>query len=104
MPFAPATHRVPRIGKRHYAPKKRNRHEQGYTNRWARVSKLFLVQHPLCAECERNGRLKPATVTDHIIPHRGDQELFWKESNWQPLCVSCHNKKSAGEQRREETP
>ncbi|MGM9590559.1 MAG: HNH endonuclease signature motif containing protein, partial [Faecousia sp.] len=40
------------------------------------------------------GRLTPATVVDHIIPHRGDRKLFWDESNWQPLCKDCHNRKT----------
>ena len=22
---------------------------------------------------------------DHIVPHRGDQKLFWNRGNWQPL-------------------
>lgn len=38
------------------------------------------------------GRLTPATVVDHVIPHRGDRKLFWDSSNWQPLCVECHNR------------
>nr|WP_307877464.1 MULTISPECIES: HNH endonuclease [unclassified Rhizobium] len=32
-----------------------------------------------------------ASVVDHIIPHRGDQALFWHHANWQPLCAPCHN-------------
>ena len=54
----------------------------------------FLRGHPLCAECMKQGKLTPATVVDHIIPHRGDKKLFWDESNWQPLCESCHNHKT----------
>jgi predicted ATPase len=23
-----------------------------------------------------------ATVVDHVMPHRGDQRLFWDEANW----------------------
>ena len=41
--------------------------------------------------CERRGVLTPATVVDHIIPHRGDMTLFWDSANWQPLCKSCHD-------------
>ena len=47
-----------------------------------------------CAECMKQGNLTPATVVDHIIPHRGDMKLFWDESNWQALCESCHNQKT----------
>lgn len=38
-----------------------------------------------------------ATVVDHIIPHKGDQYLFWDRSNWQPLCKLCHDRKTATE-------
>ena len=43
-----------------------------------------------------NSVLTPATVVDHIVPHRGDHALFWDEQNWQPLCKSCHDKKTGG--------
>ena len=33
-------------------------------------------------------------LLDHIIPHRGDQKLFWDEQNWQPLCKDCHDRKT----------
>ena len=36
-------------------------------------------------------------VVDHIIPHRGDQKLFWDQNNWQSLCKSCHDKKTLTE-------
>ncbi|MEG0049160.1 MAG: HNH endonuclease signature motif containing protein [Clostridia bacterium] len=42
----------------------------------------------------RNGRLTFATVVDHIVPHRGDGELFWHKENWQPLCKDCHDWKT----------
>lgn len=38
-----------------------------------------------------------ATVVDHIIPHRGNMELFWRRENWQPLCEKHHNVKTAKE-------
>nr|WP_243256973.1 HNH endonuclease signature motif containing protein [Rhizobium skierniewicense] len=30
-------------------------------------------------------------VADHKIPHRGDEALFWDESNLQCLCKPCHD-------------
>ncbi|WP_390622926.1 HNH endonuclease [Ralstonia syzygii] len=39
----------------------------------------------------------PATVVDHIVPHKGDQHLFWRRSNWQALCKACHDRKTARE-------
>ena len=73
-------------------------HSRGYTSRWRKASKQFLLEHPLCAECMRKtGRPVPATVVDHIKPHRGDQTLFWDMNNWQPLCKRCHDRKTATE-------
>ena len=67
---------------------------RGYNAEWRRARKTFLQKHPLCAECRKNGRLTPATVVDHIIPHRGDRKLFWDENNWQSLCKDCHDRKT----------
>lgn len=44
-------------------------------------------------------QMQAATVVDHIIPHRGDQELFWAEWNWQPLTKRAHDRKTATEDR-----
>lgn len=30
-------------------------------------------------------------LVDHIIPHRGDQKLFWDTTNWQSACERCGN-------------
>ena len=67
---------------------------RGYNARWRSERKAFLERHPLCVECQKEGKLTPATVVDHIIPHRGDQRLFWDQENWQPLCKDCHDKKT----------
>jgi 5-methylcytosine-specific restriction endonuclease McrA len=71
-----------------------------YGRQWERERKLFLSQpeNALCVYCKQNNLLVEAIQVDHIIPHRGDQELFWDRSNWQPLCRSCGAEKSAREQ------
>lgn len=62
--------------------------ERGYGTRWDKARAGYLLKHPACAMCR-----KPATVVDHIIPHRGDRDLFWDiKNNWQPLCTPCHSK------------
>jgi 5-methylcytosine-specific restriction protein A len=68
-----------------------------YTYQWRKASKQFLKEHPLCVHCQKEGRLTPATDVDHIIPHGGNRKLFWDRKNWQPLCKSCHSKKTAEE-------
>lgn len=73
------------------------RTDRGYSNIWLKASKAFLVQHPLCAECLRQGKTTPATEVDHIVPHKRDQKLFWDSQNWQALCHECHSRKTATE-------
>lgn len=60
--------------------------------RYQRARKIFMIRHPFCAVCG-----KPAEHLDHIIPHKGDYNLFWDRSNWQSLCASCHSKKTIRE-------
>ena len=79
----------------HPKPKRQTRHEQGYTNRWARFSKVFRMAHPLCEHCLVEGRTTASQEVDHILPHRGNQELFWSAENLQALCKACHSKKTA---------
>lgn len=76
--------------------------ERGYNNRWRKARKRFLKQNPLCVHCKEDGKLTRATVVDHIKPHRGDMTLFWDESNWQPLCKKCHDKKTMTKDRYKE--
>ena len=71
---------------------RRKTSERGYGWRWQQNRALFLQRHPLCCMCEHKGIVTPATVVDHIIPHRGDEELFWNEGNWQPLCKEHHDR------------
>ncbi len=68
---------------------------RGYDARWREARAAYLAAHPLCVDCQRRGQLVPATVVDHITPHRGDPALFWDTDNWQPLCEQCHNAKTA---------
>ena len=68
--------------------------DQGYGVRWRKARKAWLAEHPLCVECKEGGRVEAATVVDHIVPHRGDYEVFWDEDNWQSLCGLHHQRKS----------
>ena len=67
---------------------------RGYGSAWQKARKQYLEAHPLCVECMKEGRYVKATDVDHIVPHRGDQKLFWDRSNWQALCHRCHSRKT----------
>ena len=75
---------------------------RGYDSKWRKARERFLKCHPLCVQCQREGRLVKATVVDHIKPHRGDPILFWDERNWQPLCKHHHDVKTMTEDRYQE--
>ena len=64
--------------------------------RWRAISAIQLSKHPLCQRCHVFNVTTIADHADHIIPHRGDMELFWK-GQLQSLCVSCHSYKTVQE-------
>ena len=76
--------------------------ERGYNSKWQKARNRFLKAHPLCVRCMEENRIVEATVVDHKIPHRGDPILFWDETNWQPLCKHCHDRKTMTEDRYQE--
>jgi 5-methylcytosine-specific restriction enzyme A len=53
----------------------------------------------LCERCEAQGKVEPATVVNHRIPHRGDQRLFWDRTNWEPACKPHHDSTIQAEER-----
>lgn len=73
----------------------------GYGTAWQKARKRFLLTHPLCVECLKEGQYVRATDVDHILPHRGNQTLFWDENNWQALCHRCHSRKT---RQQDQTP
>ena len=86
-------------GEARAGPAAPERSAPGLRPRWRRARAAYLARHPLCARCRGKGRIEPATTVDHIVPHRGDQKLFWDEANWAALCKPCHDAKTAREGR-----
>lgn len=65
---------------------------RGYDKRWQKIRRAYLARFPLCVQCEREGRVTAATEVDHIRPLAlgGTNDTH----NLQPLCKSCHSKKT----------
>lgn len=62
-----------------------------YGTSWRKLRARHLSKYPLCVFCGQMGRVTPATVVDHVTPHRQDEELFFDGSNLQSLCAPCHD-------------
>jgi 5-methylcytosine-specific restriction enzyme A len=80
--------------------------ERGYDAQWERVSKRHRAKYPLCGEraenayagwrgeCHEQGRITPATCTDHIIPIKDRPDLRLEPRNHQSLCANCNRIKA----------
>ncbi|AEJ02185.1 HNH endonuclease [Nitrosomonas sp. Is79A3] len=82
---------------------------RGYGHKWRQAREGYLKKHPLCVRCDLGGFVEIASIVDHIVPHRlgeaiesGDHikidiasKLFWDRNNWQSLCKTCHDRKTA---------
>lgn len=71
--------------------------DRGYDRRWRKLRRTFLAAHPVCKHHleATPSRVVPATVVDHIVPHRGDDRLRLDWDNLQALCKRCHDSKTA---------
>ncbi len=58
--------------------------------RWRNARRRQLHDHPLCVMCLQEGLAIAASVADHIVPHRGDEQFFW-DGELQSLCASHHS-------------
>jgi 5-methylcytosine-specific restriction protein A len=70
---------------------------RGYGYKWQVYSTDYRKQHRWCVDPQRRhvGVLMPTAVTDHVIPHKGDEQLMWDPNNHQALCKGCHDHKTA---------
>lgn len=62
---------------------------------WQRIRTAVLSREPLCRGCSVKGRVTVAVEVDHIMPlAKGGTN---DHENLQPLCVECHEAKTARE-------
>jgi 5-methylcytosine-specific restriction protein A len=62
-----------------------------YGRAWKRIRDRYVMEHPLCELCLKEGRLTPTDEVHHILPI--SQGGTHNRGNLMSLCQSCHNKK-----------
>lgn len=64
-----------------------------YGRAWKRIRDRYVMSHPLCEECKKQGELTPTEEVHHIIPlaEGGTHNI----DNLMSLCKSCHSRITA---------
>lgn len=64
-----------------------------YGSAWRKIRAQYVAKHPLCEQCEAEGRLTPVAEVHHIRPlaHGGTHD----EDNLMSLCKPCHSRQTA---------
>ena len=60
------------------------------TKAWKNIRHNQLLKEPLCFMCRQDGFFRPASVVDHVIPHKGNLDLFYG-GELQSLCKYHHD-------------
>lgn len=61
------------------------------TPAWAAIKAHRKAKEPYCRKCAAVGLKTPVDIIDHVEPHRGRRELFFRFENTQSLCKQCHD-------------
>jgi 5-methylcytosine-specific restriction protein A len=68
--------------------------------RWKRMRVHQLSCEPLCRMCKQRDVIRGACVADHVVPHKGSEQLFFNDRNLQSLCRDCHTITKARQEHR----
>ena len=94
MPTKPKSHSELMKPKR-LREKRPSSSAMGYGSQWRKLRAFILNREPLCRHCAENGHTELASDLDHIVPKaQGGTD---DPDNLQPLCHSCHSRKTATE-------
>jgi 5-methylcytosine-specific restriction endonuclease McrA len=83
--------RASQQAKAEYEARRGSARERCYDTVWDKASRGHRRSHPLCLGCQAVGRVTAAELTDHVVPHKGDQAIFWNRSLWQSACRWHHD-------------
>jgi hypothetical protein len=67
-----------------------------YDRTWQARRRAYMAQHPWCEDCAEWGLFEPAQEVHHVIPHKGNREIF-VSSPLRALCKICHSRRTRQE-------
>lgn len=68
------------------------------TSQWRKLRQSYLLQHPLCEMCLKEGKIKEAVEVHHVTPistattDLDMKDLGFNPNNLMALCTECHHK------------
>ena len=65
--------------------------QKGYDYAWQKLRSQVLDETPLCVDCEKKNRVRPAVELHHIQSVMSAPHLRLSRSNLAPLCEKCHD-------------
>lgn len=65
--------------------------ERGYDADWQRFRRYFLSRHPLCSDCQSEGRLSTANEVHHVEKVADNPARRLDSTNCMALCKPCHS-------------
>ncbi len=71
--------------------------QRGYDTRWKKYRRWYLQRYPLCVNYDECHNVATVVVHRISLSKGGD---FWDSNNHQPICKSCHDRKTAKEDGR----
>lgn len=80
-----------------YETRRGSARDRGYSTRWDKFARVWLVRNPLCVYCAAQGRVTAAELVDHIVPHASGAAPFWPDEHTDPhahfasCCRACHD-------------
>lgn len=80
----------------------KNYHKLLSHSRWRELRQRYLASHPLCEECERQGKTTLATCVHHIRPVESQatpalmEQAAYDIHNLEALCDHCHEERHKG--------
>lgn len=98
MPIGPKSKKLSFVKEREAFQRER-KHQHLYNSwKWKKLRKSFITKYPLCVQCKSHGLVTAGTVVDHVVRYKEGDDFF-NQNNWQTLCATHHNQKSAAESR-----